>query len=309
MNVYSFIQTLKNLFDKIFVNLETLILVVGILVITSILAALVTRGFNRYIERSTKELKNDPTNYKFMQHALVGIIYITGFSFAIYLIPVLSHIASSLLGAAGILAIAIGFASQQALGNLVSGLLIVMYKPYRINDRITLKVDLRGVVEDINLRHTVIRNFENQRIIIPNSVMSNEVLINSNYVDDKICRFIEIGISYGSDIDRAKEIMTEEVMNHPNYLDVRVPQEIEEGVPPVTVRVLSLGDSSVLLRAWAWASDAPQAFKMACDLFESIKKRFDIEGIVIPFPQRTVSYLENGNTSARQDSVTENQGS
>lgn len=309
MNVHSFIQTLRNLFDRIFVNIETLILVVGILVITSILATLVNRGFNRYIERSTNELKNDPTNYKFMQHALVGLIYITGFSFAIYLIPVLSHIAGSLLGAAGILAIAIGFASQQALGNLVSGLLIVMYKPYRINDRITLKGDLRGVVEDINLRHTVLRNFENQRIIIPNSVMSSEVLVNSNYIDDKICRFIEIGISYGSRVDRAKEIMVEEVMNHPNYLDVRKPKDIAEGVPPVTVRVLSLGDSSVLLRAWAWAADAPTAFIMACDLFESIKKRFDQEGIVIPFPQRTISYLEKDTVPASKAPVRGNRES
>jgi len=303
MNVHSFFQTLRNLFDRVFVNIETLILIVGILVITSILATLVNRGFNRYIERSTDVLKNDPTNYKFMQHALVGLIYITGFSFAIYLIPVLSHIASSLLGAAGILAIAIGFASQQALGNLISGLLIVMYKPYRINDRVTLKGDLRGVVEDINLRHTVLRNFENQRIIIPNSVMSNEVLINSNYIDSKICRFIEIGISYGSKIERAKEIMAEEVMNHPNYLDVRKTNDIAAGVPPVTVRVLSLGDSSVMIRAWAWAADAPAAFVMACDLTESIKKRFDQEGIVIPFPQRTISYLEKGNGSEGQAPV------
>lgn len=299
MYIQSFIQTLQNLFDKLFVNLDTLILVVIILVITTVLATLIKRGFGRYIERSSSDLNNDPTNYKFMQHALVAIVYLTGFSFAIYLIPVLSHIASSILGAAGILAIAIGFASQQALGNVVSGLFIVMYKPYRINDRITVKGDLRGMVEDINLRHTVIRNFENQRIIIPNSVMSNEVLINSNYTDDRICRFIEIGISYGSDIDLAKRIMAEEVQNHPDYLDIRTPKDIKEGVPPVTVRVLSLTDSSVNLRAWAWASDWPIAFVMSCDLCESIKKRFDKEGIVIPFPQRTVSYLEPGKSNTK----------
>ncbi len=300
MNIRLFLQTLENLFYKIFVNLETLILVVAIIAATIVLASLINRGFSRFIERSTRDLQNDPTNYKFMQHALVAIVYITGFSFAIFLIPVLSHIAGSLLGAAGILAIAIGFASQQALGNIVSGIFIVMYKPYRINDRITLKGDVRGVVEDINLRHTVIRNFENQRILIPNSVMSTEILINSNFTDDRICRFIEVGISYESDIDRAKEIMAEEILNHPTYLDVRKPKDIEEGVPPVTVRLLSLGDSSVLLRAWCWAADPPTAFVMQCDITESIKKRFDAEGIVIPFPQRTLSYLESNNTSKKK---------
>jgi small conductance mechanosensitive channel len=301
MSMQSIFQSFQNLISKLLDNLDTLILVVIILAITTVLATLINRGFSRFIERSTSDLKNDPTNYKFMQHSLVAIVYLTGISFAIYLIPVLSHIAGSLLGAAGILAIAVGFASQQALSNIISGVFIVMYKPYRINDRITLQGDMRGMVEDINLRHTVLRNFENQRIIIPNSVMSNEILINSNYTDEKICRFIEFGISYQSDIDLAKKIMAEEVQNHPEYMDVRKPEDFEKGVPPVTVRVLSLGDSSVLLRAWAWAKDAQTAFILSCDLTESIKKRFDKEGIVIPFPQRTISYLENGD---KQEEIT-----
>jgi len=153
---------------------------------------------------------------------------------------------------------------------------------------------LRGVVEDISLRHTVIRNFENQRIIIPNSIISNQVLINSNYADTKICRLIDIGISYGSDIDLAKKIMEEEIENHPLNIDNRTPEDIEKDMPRVMVRLLELTDSSVNLRAWAWAADAPNAFVMQCDVLESIKKRFDKEGIVIPFPQRTVSYLDGG---------------
>ncbi|MGF1670859.1 MAG: mechanosensitive ion channel family protein [Balneolaceae bacterium] len=275
-----------------FSNIERLIMVVAVIAATIIIASVIKRVFARFINRSAKVLENDPTNYKFLQHAVVALIYIAGFSFAFWNIPMLQHIAKSALAGAGILAIAIGFASQQALGNVVSGVFIVMFKPYRINDRVSMKTDLRGVVEDINLRHTVIRNFENQRIIIPNSVMSNEVLINSNFTDDKICRLIDIGISYSSDVDLARKIITEEAVKHPNYLDNRKPEDIENGVPPVTVRVLSFGESSVNLRAWVWAADPPSGFVMSCDLHESIKKRFDAEGIVIPFPQRTISYLE-----------------
>lgn len=150
---------------------------------------------------------------------------------------------------------------------------------------------LRGVVEDISLRHTVIRNFENQRIIIPNSVMSSQILTNSNYTDTKICRLINIGISYDSDIDLAKKIMSEEIINHPLNIDIRSEEDVEKGTPRLTVRLLELGESSVVLRAWAWAKDAPDAFVMECDVLESIKKRFDRSGITIPFPQRTLSYL------------------
>jgi len=266
--------------------------VVAILVATFIIAWALKKSFKRYVEGNEQVMKNDPTNYKFLYYSLLALIYVVGFSFAMWHIPVLRHVGQSLLAGAGILAIVIGFASQQALGNIISGVFIVMFKPYRINDRISIKDTLRGVVEDINLRHTIIRNFENQRIIIPNSVMSNEILVNSNYNDDRICRFIEVGISYGSDIDLARRIMQEEIENHPLCIDIRKEEDIEAGIPRVTVRVLSLNDSSVTLRGWAWAADAPNAFILQCDVTESIKKRFDKEGIVIPFPQRTISYLD-----------------
>lgn len=269
-------------------------LVITILVIIAITISaqwLLKRAYKRFEEGKSQIIIDDPTNFRFLYYAFVALIYITGIGFAIWNIPSLRHIAQSMLASAGILAIVIGFASQQALGNIISGVFIVMFKPYRINDRISIKDTLRGVVEDINLRHTIIRNFENQRIIVPNSIISNEILINSNYTDDKICKLINLGISYGSDIDKAREIMSDEIKNHPLNIDVRKPEDIEKGIPRVTVRVVGLSDSSVNMRAWAWASDPPSGFILECDVTESIKKRFDKEGVVIPFPQRTISYL------------------
>lgn len=269
-----------------------LVTVLSILIITVLVERIVKRAFNKFMASDLKDKIDDPTNYRFFYYALVALIYMVGVGFAIWNVPFLRHIAHSMLAGAGILAIVIGFASQQALGNIVSGIFIVIFKPYRINDRISMRDSLRGVVEDINLRHTVIRNFENQRIIVPNSVISNEVLINSNYSDDKMCRLIDFGISYGSDIDLARKIIVEEIEKHPLNLDNRKPEDIENGVPRVLVRVMGLNDSSVDLRAWAWAPNPPDGFAMECDVRESIKKRFDREGIVIPFPQRTISYLD-----------------
>lgn len=275
----------------------TLAVTIVVIISLTILAQwLLKRAFKKYEEGKASLQFEDPTNIRFIYYALVAIIYITGVGFAIWNVPSLKHIAQSMLASAGILAIVIGFASQQALGNIVSGLFIVMFKPYRINDRVSIRDTLRGVVEDINLRHTIIRNFENQRIIIPNSIISNEILTNSNYTDDKMCKLINIGISYGSDIDKAREIMADEIENHPNNIDIRTPEDIEKGTPRVTVRVLTLSDSSVVMRAWAWAPDPPSGFVLECDVLESIKKRFDKEGVVIPFPQRTVSYLNEGNS-------------
>lgn len=266
--------------------------IVFILAITLILARIANRIYKKVLDRSEKQDDEHLTTYKFIGNSISAIIYVVGISFAIWNIPFLKPIAQSLVAGAGILAIAVGFASQQSLGNIISGFFIVLSKPYQINDRLSFPDGLSGVVEDIGLRHTVIRNFENQRIIIPNSIISNQLLINSNFEDTKICRLVDIGISYNSDIDLARKIIVEEIESHPMNIDNRSPEDIENGEPRVSVKVTLLGDSSVNMRAWAWAGNPLNGFRMHFDVLESIKKRFDKEGIVIPFPQRTISYLE-----------------
>ncbi len=264
-------------------------LFLGILIATLLVAWLVNRFFKRLIRRSAEDMRNDPTNYVFLRHAISALIYLIGIGAAIYMMPQLRALAGSMLAGAGILAVAVGFASQHALSNIISGMFIVLFKPFRVNDQLNIR-HFSGIVEDITLRHTVIRDFQYKRILIPNAVISDEIIINADFVNDKICKWIEVGISYDSDIDRAKKIMEEEVLEHPLHIDPRNEEQLKNGEPEVPVRVLSLGESSVNLRAWAWAKDSPDAFVMSCDLYESIKKRFDREGIEIPFPHRTIVY-------------------
>lgn len=266
------------------------VIAVGIILVTIIVSYFFNRFFNRFMKKSSLILKNDPTNYLFLRHAITAVIYMIGFGMAIFQIETLKAVAGSLLAGAGILAVAVGFASQHALSNIISGIFIILFKPYRINDRITVKDTLQGMVEDITLRHTVIRDFQNRRIVIPNSIISNEIIINSDLMDEKICRWIEIGISYDSNIQKAKEIMREEAQKHPLHIDNRSPEQIQEGVEEIPVRVISFGESSINLRAWVWAANQADAFVINCDLLESIKARFDEEGIEIPFPYRTLVF-------------------
>ncbi len=270
------------------IEVEHIALPPAIIIVTIITAVLFNRLFSRFINRSSTDMKNDPTNYKFLKHAVTALIYLVGIGFAIYSIPKLQTIAKSMLAGAGIAAVAIGFASQAALSNIISGIFIVLFKPFRVNDRLQLQDDLVGIVEDITLRHTVIKNFENKRIIIPNSIISNQIIINSNFSDDRICKWIDMTISYDSNIKKAKQIMQEEVIKHPNFIDNRTQQEINEHEPLVSVRVIELGEYFVKLRAWAWALDPPSAFEMSCDLLESLKEKFEQEGIEIPYPYRNI---------------------
>lgn len=286
--------------EQIFANLGTTIIFIFILAGTVVTVLIVNYFFKRLIKRSTEILKNDPTNYQFLRHAVNASLYIVGFGLAIYSVPSLRALASSILAGAGILAVAIGFASQHVLSNIISGVFIVIFKPFRINDQIKIK-ELTGTVEDITLRHTVIRNFENKRIIIPNSLMSDEILINSDFFGGEICRWVEIGISYDSDIALAKKIIKEEILTHPLHIDHRSDQQKEDNVELAPVKVIGLGEYSVNLKAWAWAQNSADAFSMYCDLLESIKNRFDKDGIEIPFPYRTIVYKDD-NKSINKES-------
>ena len=259
----------------------------GMVLLTFVVGYLANKLMSRVINNSTTLIKNDPTYYKFLKHVLLAMVYLIGFSIAIYSVPQLRTLASSMLAGAGILAVAIGFASQQALSNIISGVFIVIFKPFKINDRLTIKT-FDGVVEDITLRHTVIRSYENKRIVLPNSLISEEVIINADLGDQRICRWIDFGISYESDLDLAKDIMKEEIIKHPLRIDVRTEEDVANGVPNAIIRVVDVAESSINLRGWAWAADQAQSFELRCDLLESIKKRFDREGIDIPYPHRTV---------------------
>jgi len=279
-------------FKGLGVDIYQLIIVASICGITFLIALIFRYFFNRFVKKQVIMSGNDPTRYRFISHLLTALIYIVGFGWAFSHIDTLRTLATSLLAGAGIAAVAVGFASQAALSNIIGGMFIVLFKPYRINDRITLSSGRSGVVEDITLRHTVIKDFENRRIIIPNSIISNETLVNADLNDGRIIKWIDIGISYNSDIDLAKEIIRKEIMAHPLLIDGRNEEQLERGDPQVPVRVISLGESSVNLRGWAWVASQQDSAALGWDTLESIKKQFDKEGIEIPFPHRTV-YMRN----------------
>jgi len=268
-----------------FITLASLLVA---LVISKILRILI----DRFIKLSSKKLRVDYTQFNFLKNAVTFFVFLAAIIFIFYSIPKLKALSITMFAGAGILTAIALFASQQAFANIVSGVFIVIFKPFRVNDLVDVGTLPKGRVEDITLRHTVIRNFENRRMIIPNSVISSEILVNSNIVEETICNFIDIGISYDSDIDKAMEIMRKEAMAHPNYIDYRSEQEKKDGIPPVMVRVTGFGDSSVNLRAFVWSADHSTGYVLKTDLYKSIKEQFDKQGIEIPFPYRTIVYKD-----------------
>ncbi len=268
--------------------LNTFFLFILICLITIFVAKVIFRLLSQYFEQTSRIINVDPTQYRFLKHLIMGVVYLCGIGLAIYTIPSMRQLSLSIFASSGIAAVIVGFAAQQALSHLVSGMFIIIFKPFRVGDRIRIYgKDVAGIVEDLTLRHTIIKTMENKRVVVPNSVMSAEIIENAN-LEDKICKFFEIGISYDSDIDKAIKILREEAMKHPGTIDNRSDEDILLNAPIVWVEVINLGESSVDLRAWIWTKGVPEAFDLTCDLNKNVKKRFDSEGIEIPYPHRTV---------------------
>lgn len=272
--------------------LNTAIYVIVVFFAAYILLKILRAILNKFIRKSSGDLKVDPTQFKFLNNALGMVIFFTALAIVFMTIPKLRSLGVTIFAGAGILAAIVGFASQAAFSNIVSGIFIVIFKPFRVGDIIKISNLYSGIVEDITLRHTVISDFENKRLIIPNSVISAETIHNANIVDNKVCNHIWYGISYDSDVDLATRIIQEEAMKHHHYIDNRKEEEIEAGEPEVMVRLMEFAESSIQLRASVWTEGPLEGFDLKCDINRTIKKRFDSEGIEIPFPYRTIVYKE-----------------
>ncbi len=230
------------------------------------------------------------TKINFIKNSLGFIIYGVAIVLIIQSIPELKSVGSSLLAGAGIFAAVIGFASREAFANIISGVFLVIYKPFQIDDIIEIENGQKGTVTDITFRHTIIKDFENRKIIIPNSKIGEATILNSSLDGDNIRKQINFTISYESSVDLAREIITQEIEKHPNCIDHRTQEELngDENSPKVLVLMTAWETSAINMRAWVWANSNAEAFRLECDVLETIKKRFQEEGVSIPYPQMKI---------------------
>ena len=258
--------------------------------VTVICARLVSRVLRRVTERQKRAgSTGSATILAFCRYLAVAAVYFAGFSVLVSGIPALSAGVNRLLAAGGVLAVVGGLAAQEALGSMVSGLMILAFKPFVIGDVVRcVDNDISGVVEEITLRHTAIRTWENKRVIVPNSVMNSSVVENADYTDSRVCTFLEIGVTYESDIALAKQLLADEIARQPDYLDTRTLEQKAAGAPAVQVVVLALAESAVTLRASIWARDNGTAFAVKCAVQENILRIYADAGVDIAYPHLVV---------------------
>lgn len=215
-----------------------------------------------------------------LSHEHLGLLnkvlsYIIFVIAALWIMPILGFEPSGLLVAGGIVAVAIGFAGQSIIGNLISGLFLMGERPIKIGDLVEISGNL-GTVEDIQIISTSIRTLDGLFIRIPNETVFTSSI--TNFSSNPVRRFeFTVGISYADDADKAVTIIKDLAAEHPLILIN----------PPPQVFVDILGDSSVDLVARFWAPTS-EWYSVRMELLWKIKTAIEAAGIEIPFPQRVI---------------------
>jgi small conductance mechanosensitive channel len=246
------------------------------------------RLFTALIDRGVKNLKVEPTNYYFIRNGVSFVIYMIALAIVFKRTPGLSGLGTTIFASAGIIAAAVGFAGKEAMSNIVSGLFIIMFKPFRVGDFLELDPQTRGKVEDITMRHTVLADINNRRILIPNSVISANAVVNFDISDEKIRYNFKVSVAYESDFELAMKIIKDYLESRDEVLSLQEPQADGSIPPRVNIFVNELAESGVVLRADFWTENFAKALEVSRELNKYVLLSFREKNIEIPYPHRTI---------------------
>jgi len=203
-------------------------------------------------------------------------IYLFAFIVFLQQFQAMRHIGTALLASAGIAGIVIGMAAQSTLSNIIGGICVSFSQPVRLDDAVIFKKEF-GWIEEIALMHTIIRTWDNRRIVVPNNILVNEVIENWTIKDPSLLGVVMMYVDYTCDVDKIKGWVKEIIAVSQNSTSERV------GV----VQVVDFTEKSMVLRILCKASDAPKAWDLRCELREKLISRFKQEGL--PLPQIRIS--------------------
>jgi len=268
-------EKLNNWLENTIVMLPNVIVAFLVLILFYLLA--------RFIRLITRRILNRISDRGSINNLVASIIYIITLSIGLIISLNVLHLqqtVTSLLAGAGIVGLAIGFAFQDISANFIAGVMMAFKQPIKVGDIISTG-GYTGIVEEIDLRVTIIKTFQGLHVLIPNKDVFQTPV--TNYTKTYERRIdLEVGISYGEDLERVRKITIEAVERMPFLLE---DQE-------VNLYYKEFGDSSInfIIMVWVHYPNEPGFLKARSELIIAIKKAFDKNGITIPFPIRTLDF-------------------
>jgi small conductance mechanosensitive channel len=241
---------------------------IAIFYIGKLVVSMFVRGMRKVMQKQ----EVDKTLETFVSNLVRMVLMVVVVIAAISALGIETTSFIAIFGAAGL---AVGLALQGSLSNFAAGVLIVLFRPYRVGDYIE-GAGISGSVEQVQILTTVLKTPDNKRIIVPNGQIMDSIITNYSANDTRRVDMV-VGVSYDDDLDKVHSVLKELVAADDRILDD----------PACTIAVAELGDSSVnfVVRPWTKTADY---WNVKFDLTEAIKKRFDKEGITFPFPQQDV---------------------
>ncbi len=260
-----FLQALKGWTPNLEEFLCRILVALLIIFIGMRLSRLILKGLNK----TFVQMKLDSHVCRFLLIITQSLMYILVFFIAADNLGIPSTSIIALLGSAGL---AVGLSLKESLANVAGGILILLTRPFIENDYIICN-DVQGTVHNIGLVYTTLDTVDNQKVIIPNGTIANAILINTT-AENKRQLDLEIQIDYDSDLRKAKEILQVILISHPQVMKDE----------KTMVFVKNLGENAVVIgmRGWIKTEDY---WNTRWDIIESVKLRFDEEGIKIPIKQ------------------------
>jgi MscS family membrane protein len=278
-NEESFFKKSYPFVDKFLLFADNVLYLALILIILLLIYRIITILFDWYAEKINAGDNRNLSGSLFPLLKKVSKILIAALAVVIVLSRFDVNI-SAFIVSLGVGSLAIALAAQDTISNMIAGFIIMIDRPFRIGDRIKYGTETGDVVE-IGIRSTKILDFDNNLVIMPNNEIVKSKIVNVTYPNILTRVIIEVGVAYGTDLKKVKEIMLNAANSH---------SLISKEVPPDVV-LLEFGDSSLNMRLSARTDDYKNAWKMQCELRETIYEEFSKAGVEIPFPQR-VLYLK-----------------
>lgn len=292
--VSELIQSKLNLWFEALIKLLPNILLAAIVLVIGVFIA-------KFIRKIAGKLIAKVSHNLTLNNLFSSIIYLSALGIVIFTvlsILQLDKAVTSILAGAGILGLALAFAFQDIAANFMSGIFISFRKPLKVGDIVQVK-DYMGKIIEVNLRDTVMETFQGQTVIIPNKEVFQNPIENYSYLKKR--RFdLSVGVSYGEDLNRVKEITLEAVK------DIKELSKNHE----TKVYFVGFGDSSINLSVRMWIDNPEQGIynQVGSDAIVKIKKAYDANDIMIPFPIRTLDFGIKGGVPLNQMPLQINNG-
>ncbi len=240
-----------------------------ILVLAWLVGRLLTLAIHRFLNQP-KHIPSDPTAIRFLGQLARAGVYVFAFLTYAHLVPALQSMGHAWLASVGLVSVVIGLAAQSTLGNLISGISLLLYRPFNLGDSIQVTAPTgieTGVVESLNLGYTILRTADYRHIVIPNNAMASQTSVNLSGAYRRLICLVPVTVAPETDLDHVRNVLQDLLKQQPKSREF------------ISAPVTAVTSNSVTLTLRVWCDSYQEVTDLRGELLEAIRKRFKAENI------------------------------